>query len=1233
MTTQAELQVVIQAVDHATGVLRGVQGSLSQLGTGAVATGGNINKLGQAHQHAASLGTEHGKVLSFFRGNLQQMLGPLAAVGTGLGAAFALKSAINNVQQLGTDVLKMTRELGTSAEEASKLHYAFDQVNIGFEAGEKTLLKFSKGLAGVADSEDMVFEVGRALVNNLERLGITVQDTSGKLLPTTEILKQVADRFAGMPDGIAKTALAMQLFGRTGADMLPLLNEGSSGLEAMGKEAEKLGLVLDSKTTQAIYDNKQAAEQMHLAINGLSVQLGLVLLPAVTQVTTWATKLATVANTELVPHLGEIAKAAAVVGGAMLAMSAAFRAVEIAKTATVWVQSFALGTKAALGFGGAMDDVGEASSASMGETVTALGAAKVAMLGVSVAVIGIEVALRKLTGFGILDWITGVALKQQQLTRYTEEYGDAVARVRDLIREGAADDLAQQIELTEKVTQLLSVSKDLIPVNERLAFIYEQMKASSKDYNMEIMTLEDRLRSATTTSKLHVDQIEKLNPTYQQLLDITAKHPQLLQQLNPLLLEAKAAFEKVNEAQKGGIQTADELRKAQEELAKRIKESLSGILPDVKATFKEWMKELDRMIQAYQTFERNLELVSRAMQAAGVTNFEVIIGVLRERGPEYVALFTKLMATDPARALQALAVLAPQATALAMQGATKAILATAPAAAAATTKGVVAPVTSTLATGAAAAAAAGTVLGQAAVVGVSRGFLGLNALMARVRATVGSLGAGMVSYGGQSPGELLGEPVQSYQDVLADIQDQAKNLSLFDVSGGGGGKAAENVVKGFADAVAKELQKRQLEQLFGAAGAAAYAAFSQAISEQTTASGEQLATAIMQLVQQAKEAGIPGAEELGQALIDAAAAGLATGDYAGFEAALGELARRMGEGAALTVGSFAEALALASADKALLDRIGSAGTTFMAALDEALTVGGKKSIANLAGLAVDMRDELKDKLSPKDAAFLGTQFIGALNEAILTKSPEAIATLENVMGRINTIMQGGAVDFRTNTEYMARDIQRLASAMGISAGFIVENIQGFVDAGLMGLKRLPEGVKRMIGDIVGELEMGAITVEEALKKIKAAAAGGTVIPSGPGQVPTGFLSHISALDALQLSQIAGLPTSVLLSLTAGQVAGLLGNLSPGAQEQFQNILGGPIQFPPGTTVLPLPGFAAGTDYVPRDMLALVHRGERITPASENRGGRGPINVTVIANGWHDYGELARELKHHLDRVM
>ncbi|MFK5283958.1 hypothetical protein ACI3PL_30705, partial [Lacticaseibacillus paracasei] len=77
-------------------------------------------------------------------------------------------------------------------------------------------------------------------------LGISVSTASGQLKTNDQILAQVFDKFAAMPDGIEKTALAVHIFGRSGATLIPLLNEGTQGLSAMSEEASRLGLIVSA---------------------------------------------------------------------------------------------------------------------------------------------------------------------------------------------------------------------------------------------------------------------------------------------------------------------------------------------------------------------------------------------------------------------------------------------------------------------------------------------------------------------------------------------------------------------------------------------------------------------------------------------------------------------------------------------------------------------------------------------------------------------------------------------------------------------------------------------------------------------------------------------------------------------------------------------------------------------------------------------------------------------------
>ncbi len=69
-------------------------------------------------------------------------------------------------------------------------------------------------------------------------LGVSVTDANGRLREGNAVFADLADRFSRMEDGSTKTALAIQIFGESGADLIPLLNAGADGLARMADESD-----------------------------------------------------------------------------------------------------------------------------------------------------------------------------------------------------------------------------------------------------------------------------------------------------------------------------------------------------------------------------------------------------------------------------------------------------------------------------------------------------------------------------------------------------------------------------------------------------------------------------------------------------------------------------------------------------------------------------------------------------------------------------------------------------------------------------------------------------------------------------------------------------------------------------------------------------------------------------------------------------------------------------------
>ena len=177
--------------------------------------------------------------------------GDAAKVGLGLVAAaaaaatvalgVAVKGAIDHADALS----KAAQKAGVSVEALSRLEYAAKLSDVSLESLTSSLGKLSKGMA------DAAIDTQGKTASAFAALGISVTDAQGKIKSSTAVLGEIADKFASFPDGVTKSALAMQIFGKSGAELIPLLNSGSAGLAKMAAESDKVGATISTKTATA----------------------------------------------------------------------------------------------------------------------------------------------------------------------------------------------------------------------------------------------------------------------------------------------------------------------------------------------------------------------------------------------------------------------------------------------------------------------------------------------------------------------------------------------------------------------------------------------------------------------------------------------------------------------------------------------------------------------------------------------------------------------------------------------------------------------------------------------------------------------------------------------------------------------------------------------------------------------------------------------------------------------
>lgn len=189
----------------------------------------------------------------------------LGLIGAGAAVATFAASSVAKFSDVAGSIDGLMDITGESAEQMSRTRYAFTSWGVSSEQLEKGMLKLSKAVG--ANNE--VFA----------QYNIATKDAQGNTLPMSEILANASDVFAGMPDGIEKNNLAMQLFGKAGTDLIDVLNGGSDSLKALGDEADRFGVTLGDKDVAAAEKAAKAKRQLSAAWEGLQLQLGKVLMP------------------------------------------------------------------------------------------------------------------------------------------------------------------------------------------------------------------------------------------------------------------------------------------------------------------------------------------------------------------------------------------------------------------------------------------------------------------------------------------------------------------------------------------------------------------------------------------------------------------------------------------------------------------------------------------------------------------------------------------------------------------------------------------------------------------------------------------------------------------------------------------------------------------------------------------------------------------------------------------
>jgi hypothetical protein len=257
-----------------------------------------VNAFKRIQAEAEKSGKGAGRALNFLSDQaaaLGRLLPTLSFAAVAAGATVLTRRALENADALG----KLEQKTGLTVEILSTLSFAARTADLDQEQLRATLVKFTKvtddfdqGLRSARDAVEQLFGTSKALEG---------------LDQDTRFLK-VADALAKLEPGAKRTALAMEFFGKQGAELLPLIDDlADGGFEKLRQKAEKLGLVVNRDLADAAQRANDAMTDLQSTAEGIATQFTAGFAPAIADAADALVEAATGDSANAFRELGDFA--------------------------------------------------------------------------------------------------------------------------------------------------------------------------------------------------------------------------------------------------------------------------------------------------------------------------------------------------------------------------------------------------------------------------------------------------------------------------------------------------------------------------------------------------------------------------------------------------------------------------------------------------------------------------------------------------------------------------------------------------------------------------------------------------------------------------------------------------------------------------------------------------------------------------------------------------------------
>lgn len=221
-----------QAVNDANAELSSMKNQLSK-------TNDELDKSGKKSEEAGSKFEKLKSVTSGLSSALSVAAKGVAAMGKAAASAISVVGAVaTNAAYNADDINTMAKQYSMSVEDIQKFQYATEQIDVPLETLTGSMQKLTKNMATASKGTGDAYEAFKAL-------GVEITNQDGTLRDRNEVFNEAINALANIENETQRDAYAMQIFGKSAADLNPLILGGADALKTLGDQAESAGLILE----------------------------------------------------------------------------------------------------------------------------------------------------------------------------------------------------------------------------------------------------------------------------------------------------------------------------------------------------------------------------------------------------------------------------------------------------------------------------------------------------------------------------------------------------------------------------------------------------------------------------------------------------------------------------------------------------------------------------------------------------------------------------------------------------------------------------------------------------------------------------------------------------------------------------------------------------------------------------------------------------------------------------